>query len=434
MLRSVPLRGRVLLQPRTWSARYTAISWSAIPCTAAHIHSSAVRADNAKTGLYDFHVRHGAKMVPFGGYSMPLTYEGVGQVASHKHVREHAGLFDVGHMVQHMFEGPTALAFLQHITPASLSNTALESFSSTLSVLLSKEGGILDDLIITKHSDTSFYVVTNAGRRTEDLAWIEEQLRAWNDAHKSEGETTHRVMEGQGLVALQGPSSAAVLAKLVPSDFDLATLTFGRSAMIALSTKGDGSGNERVLCHVSRGGYTGEDGFEISIPAEATETVTQAILDNPEVQLAGLAARDSLRLEAGMCLYGHDLDESVSPVEGALAWTVGKDRRVTGDFLGAERVLRELKEGPPRRRVGLLVSPGSPAREGTKVFTQDGKTHIGRITSGIPSPTLGQNIAMALVQNGHHKKDTPLLVEVRNKMREATVTRLPFVPNKFYRG
>ena len=135
-----------------------------------------------------------------------------------------------------------------------------------------------------------------------------------------------------------------------------------------------------------------------------------------------------------MCLYGHDLDESVSPVEGALAWTVGKDRRVTGDFLGAERVLRELKEGPPRRRVGLLVSPGSPAREGTKVFTQDGKTHIGRITSGIPSPTLGQNIAMALVQNGHHKKDTPLLVEVRNKMREATVTRLPFVPNKFYRG
>ena len=162
--------------------------------------------------------------------------------------------------------------------------------------------------------------------------------------------------------------------------------------------------------------------------------VTETILANEEVQLAGLAARDSLRLEAGMCLYGHDLDESVSPVEGALAWTVGKDRRAAGDFLGAERVLHELKEGPPRRRVGLLVSAGSPAREGTRVFAEDGQTEVGRVTSGIPSPTLGRNIAMALVKNGYHKKDTPLQVEVRHKMREAIVTRLPFVPNKFYRG
>lgn len=359
---------------------------------------------------------------------MPLTYEGIGQVASHKHVREHAGLFDVGHMVQHMFTGPTALAFLQNITPASL--TSLEPFSSTLSVLLSNEGGILDDLIITKHSDTSFYVVTNAGRRAEDLAWIEKQLSAWNDAHKGEGDTQHRVMEGQGLVALQGPSSAAVLQPLLPQGFDLASLTFGKSAMVPISTMS----NKSALCHVARGGYTGEDGFEISIPADATVDVTETILANEEVQLAGLAARDSLRLEAGMCLYGHDLDESVSPVEGALAWTVGKDRRAAGDFLGAERVLHELKEGPPRRRVGLLVSAGSPAREGTRVFAEDGQTEVGRVTSGIPSPTLGRNIAMALVKNGYHKKDTPLQVEVRHKMREAIVTRLPFVPNKFYRG
>jgi len=395
-------------------------------CYAA-LHTSASVSD-AKTGLYDFHVKHGAKIVPFGGYSMPLTYEGVGQVASHKHVREHAGLFDVGHMVQHMFTGPTALAFLQHITPASL--TSLEPFSSTLSVLLSNEGGILDDLIITKHSDTSFYVVTNAGRRAEDLAWIAKQLSAWNDAHQGEGATQHSVMEGQGLVALQGPSSAAVLQQLLPQDFDLASLTFGKSAMVPISTKS----NKSALCHVARGGYTGEDGFEISIPADATVAVTEAILANEEVQLAGLAARDSLRLEAGMCLYGHDLDESVSPVEGALAWTVGKDRRAAGDFLGAERVLHELKEGPPRRRVGLLVSAGSPAREGTRVFAEDGQTEVGRVTSGIPSPTLGRNIAMALVKNGYHKKDTPLQVEVRHKMREAIVTRLPFVPNKFYRG
>lgn len=393
------------------------------------MHSTA-RALEAKTQLYDFHVRHGAKMVPFGGYSMPLTYEGVGQVASHKHVREHAGLFDVGHMVQHKFHGASALAFLQRLTPASL--TGLEPFSSTLSVLLSKEGGILDDLIITKHSDTSFYVVTNAGRRSEDLAWIDEQLQAWNAAHASEP-VTHEVMAEQGLVALQGPSSAAVLSKFVPRDFDLGTLTFGKSAMIPLATQADGSG-ERVLCHVARGGYTGEDGFEISIPPAATEPITQALLSDAEVQMAGLAARDSLRLEAGMCLYGHDLDESVSPIEGALAWTVGKDRRASGDFLGAERVLRELKEGPPRRRVGLRIDKGSPAREGTKVYADDGVTEVGRVTSGIPSPTLNANIAMALVTNGYHKKDTPLKVAVRNKMRDASVVRLPFVPNKFYRG
>ena len=229
-----------------------------------------------------------------------------------------------------------------------------------------------------------------------------------------------------------GPSSAAVLAKLVPEGFDLNKLTFGKSAMVPLLVKT--SGSERVMCHVARGGYTGEDGFEISIPAAATVDLTQTLLEDAEVQLAGLAARDSLRLEAGMCLYGHDLDESVSPVEGALAWTVGKDRRETGDFNGAERVLRELKEGPPRRRVGLLVSKGSPAREGCKVFDATGENEIGVVTSGIPSPRLSQNIAMALVKNGHHKRDTDLLVEVRNKKREAKVTRMPFVPTKFFRG
>lgn len=225
---------------------------------------------------------------------------------------------------------------------------------------MSKEGGILDDLIITKHSDTSFYVVTNAGRRTEDLAWFEEQLKEWNASHEP---VTHRVMDGQGLVALQGPSAAQVLEKLLPADFDLKALTFGRSAFVKI----DG-----VECHLARAGYTGEDGFEISIPAASTVQVTEALLRDPEVQMAGLAARDSLRLEAGMCLYGHDLDESVSPIEGALAWCVGKDRRAKGDFLGSERVLRELKEGPPRRRVGVLVGAGSPARGTYSALTHRG--------------------------------------------------------------
>ncbi len=401
------------------------------------LHSSSIRASDvkgeamsspttplsdalSKTGLYDFHVQNGGKMVPFGGYLMPLTYGTVGQVASHHHVRTHAGLFDVGHMVQHKFKGPGALKFLQHLTPASL--TTMAPFTSTLSVLMSEQGGILDDLIITKHAEDNFYVVTNAGCRTEDLAWFKKQLDAWTG-----DQVQHEIMDGWGLLALQGPTAAKVLEKLVPKSFDLNTLTFGKSAFVPLKI-----GGEQVECHVARAGYTGEDGFEISIPPTSTIQVAETLLADSEVQLAGLAARDSLRLEAGMCLYGHDLDATVSPIEAALAWCVGKDRRAAGDFLGAERVLKELKDGPPRRRVGLFVD-GGIAREGAAIFSPEGKV-VGRVTSGIPSPTLGKNIAMALVENGQHKKGTKLKVEIRKKMKDAEVAKMPFVENKFFRG
>ncbi|KAJ1031095.1 hypothetical protein NDA18_002314 [Ustilago nuda] len=394
---------------RAADAKSEAMSSPTTPLTDSH----------SKTGLYNFHVNNGGKMVPFGGYLMPLTYGEVGQVASHHHVRTHAGLFDVGHMVQHRFKGPGALKFLQHLTPASL--TSMPAFSSTLSVLLSEQGGILDDLIITKHSDGSFYVVTNAGCRTEDLAWFKKHLDAWKG-----DQVHHEVMDGWGLLALQGPTAAKVLEKLVGS-FDLNTLTFGKSAFVPLNING-----QQVECHVARAGYTGEDGFEISIPPASTEQVAEALLADGEVQLAGLAARDSLRLEAGMCLYGHDLDATVSPIEAALAWCVGKDRRADSDFLGAERVLKELKEGPPRRRVGLFVE-GGIAREGAEIFSPEGKV-VGRVTSGIPSPTLGKNIAMALVENGQHKKGTKLKVEIRKKLRDAQVAKMPFVENKFFRG
>lgn len=382
--------------------------------------AEALTSDLSKTGLYDFHVKNGGKMVPFGGYLMPLTYGNVGQVASHHHVRTHAGLFDVGHMVQHKFKGPGALKFLQHLTPASL--TTIPDFSSTLSVLLSENGGILDDLIITRHAEDDFYVVTNAGCRSDDLAWFAKQLKEW-----SGDKVDHQVMDGWGLLALQGPTAAQVLSKLVPQSFELNSLTFGKSAFVPLQING-----KDVECHVARAGYTGEDGFEISIPPKSTVGVAEALLSDSEVQLAGLASRDSLRLEAGMCLYGHDLNPSVSPIEAALAWTVGKDRRAAGDFLGAERVLRELKEGPPRRRIGLIVD-GGIAREGAQLFSEDGKP-VGQVTSGIPSPTLGKNIAMALVENGHHKRGTALKVEIRKKMKDATVAKMPFVDNNFFRG
>ncbi|WFC99432.1 aminomethyltransferase [Malassezia yamatoensis] len=390
---------------------------------------SAIRSALDRTGLYEFHEKHGAKMVPFAGYNMPLTYSNAGQVASHRHVREHAGLFDVGHMVQHIFKGPTSSAFLQHITPASLSAEKMKPFASTLSVLLSPEGGILDDLMITKLGEDEFFVVTNAGRREEDLEYIGKQLEAFNKENMSNGFTLHEVLHKQGLLALQGPSAMSVLQKFVAKDVDLTKLVFGTSSYLELQIPNHGP----VEALVARGGYTGEDGFEISVAPEHTVAVAEALLSDSEVELAGLAARDSLRLEAGMCLYGHDLDPSVSPVEGGLTWTVGRDRRQKGDFLGAERVLREIKEGPPRRRIGLVVE-GPPAREGAKIYAPDGTTEIGQVTSGIPSPTLGKNIAMGLVKNNYHLSGSALLVEVRNRKYEAVVTKMPFVPNKFFRG
>ncbi|RPD52353.1 glycine cleavage system T protein [Lentinus tigrinus ALCF2SS1-7] len=374
-----------------------------------------------KTGLYDFHVANGAKMVPFAGYSMPLSYGNVGAVASHHHVRNSAGLFDVGHMVQSNFRGPTATAFLEWLTPSSLKS--LPQYSSTLSVLLNERGGIIDDTIITKHADDAYYVVTNAGRRDRDLAWFKEKVAEWNagEKAKTEGPVEHEVLEDWGLLALQGPEAAQYLQGL--TSFDLRELTFGKCAFVPI---------EGFNLHVARGGYTGEDGFEISIPPSQTIDVAQ-LLSKPPVQLTGLGARDSLRLEAGMCLYGQDLDEDTTPVEAGLTWVIGKDRRESGDFIGAEGVRKHLKEGPPRRRVGLIVE-GAPARQGAKIFTPSGDEQIGTVTSGIPSPTLGKNIAMAYVANGWHKKGTEVAVDVRNKLRRAVLTPMPFVPTHYYRG
>jgi len=229
------------------------------------------------------------------------------------------------------------------------------------------------------------------------------------------------ILEGWGLLALQGPEAAKYLQTL--TSFDLRSLTFGRSAFVPL---------EGFNLHVARGGYTGEDGFEISIPP--TETVEVAkLLSQAPVQLTGLGARDSLRLEAGMCLYGQDLDENTSPVEAGLSWVIGKERRETGGFIGADLVLKHLKDGPPRRRVGFTVE-GVPARQGAKVFKPSSSDPIGSVTSGIPSPTLEKNIAMGYVENGWHKKGMEVEIEVRNKLRKAVVTSMPFVKPKYWRG
>ncbi|TRM58136.1 hypothetical protein BD626DRAFT_512282 [Schizophyllum amplum] len=327
-------------------------------------------------------------------------------------------------MVQSNFGGPTTTAFLEWITPSSLSS--LSPYSSTLSVILNETGGIIDDTVITKHSEDAFYVVTNAGRRERDLAWIKEKLAQWNagDVAKREGPVEHEVLDGWGLLALQGPDAAGYLQTL--TSFDLRTLTFGKSAFVPI--------NGGFNLHVARGGYTGEDGFEISIPPSQTGDVAQLLSQPSSVQLTGLGARDSLRLEAGMCLYGNDLDETTTPIEAGLGWVIGKERKSTGGFIGAEGVLKHIKEGPPRRRIGLVIE-GAPARHGAQILDSPTLSDaIGTVTSGIPSPTLGKNIAMGYVKNGLHKKGTELTVSVRGKARKAVVTPMPFVATKYYRG
>ncbi|KJA22757.1 hypothetical protein HYPSUDRAFT_1083580 [Hypholoma sublateritium FD-334 SS-4] len=373
-----------------------------------------------KTGLYDFHIAHQAKMVPFAGYSMPLSYGNVGQIVSHNHVRHSVGIFDVGHMVQSNFRGKTATEFLEWLTPSSLAS--LKPYSSTLSVLLNEQGGIIDDTIVTKHAPDAFYVVTNAGRRDEDLAWFKQKLEEWNVSDNGKaGPVEHEILDNWGLVALQGPEAASYLQSL--TSFDLTKLTFGTSAFVPI---------EGFNLHVARGGYTGEDGFEISIPPSQTVEVTK-LLCKPPVQLIGLGARDSLRLEAGMCLYGSDLDETTTPVEAGLSWVIGKERKENGGFIGAEEVLRQLKEGPARRRVGLVIE-GAPARHGAIIFSSSGTEQIGTVTSGIPSPTLGKNIAMGYIKTGWHKKGTEVQVEVRKQLRKAVLTPMPFSKPNYWRG
>ncbi|KAF2120858.1 hypothetical protein BDV96DRAFT_485287 [Lophiotrema nucula] len=384
-----------------------------------------------KTGLYDLHTSRGAKFVPFGGYSMPVQYNDMGITESHNWTREKASLFDVGHMVQHEFSGPGAEAFLQSITPSDL--TLLPDFNSTLSTFLHREtGGIVDDTVITRLSDDKFYVVTNAGCREKDLAYIASELEAWNgDSNEA---VEWQVLEKQGLVALQGPLAAVILKEVLDNESTKAldTLYFGQSRYATI--KGT---DAKVL--VSRGGYTGEDGFEISIPPYATAAITEYLLDSAKdkLRLAGLGARDTLRLEAGMCLYGHDLDDSITPVEAALSWIIGKDRRAKGGFHGDSVILQQLKKkseggGVSRRRVGFIIE-GAPAREGAEVVNAEGEK-IGNITSGCPSPALKKNIAMGYIKDGLHKSGTEVEVLVRGKRRKATVTKMPFIPSKYFKA
>ncbi|WBW71245.1 glycine decarboxylase T subunit [Schizosaccharomyces osmophilus] len=363
------------------------------------------------TPLYDLHVNAGATIVPFAGFSMPLQYKDQTISTSHRWTREHSGLFDVSHMVQWFIRGENASAYLESITPSSLKELA--PFHSTLSAFTNEQGGIIDDTIIAKHDDNTYYIVTNAACSEKDEANLKKHLENWN------GVELERVQD-RALIAIQGPETATVIQSLA-SSYDFSALKFGQSAYVDI--KG-------IQCLVSRGGYTGEDGFEISVPADASLDLAQSILANKNVRPIGLGARDTLRLEAGMCLYGSDIDDTTSPVEGSLSWIIGKRRREEKNFVGSSRILKEIKEGASRRRVGFMIE-NAPARHGS-IVEIDG-VQVGNITSGCPSPTLGKNIGMGYITTGFHKTGTSVHVKVRNKLQPATVVRMPFVPSKYHR-
>ncbi|KAL4780466.1 hypothetical protein BJX76DRAFT_337973 [Aspergillus varians] len=405
--------------------------------------SSTVSAETLrKTQLYDLHVAKGAKMVPFAGFAMPLQYSDLSHVQSHMWTREKASLFDVSHMVQHRLSGPGAQDLLMKVTPSSLDK--LQDNTSTLSCLLEPgTGGIVDDTVITRLSNDTFYFVTNAGRRDEDLAFLTAEIDAFKATYGAEKDITWEIFSDHSLIALQGPQAAAALQPLIHNNganSDLSTLYFGNCRSLHLTLPTGTPTPEPLL--ISRTGYTGEDGFEISIPPSVSpSTVTDLLLSNSSVRLAGLAARDSLRLEAGMCLYGHDISTSQTPPAAALGWIVGKDRRdpsSSSSFNGAATILPQLAspaKNLTQRRVGFTVEKGSPAREGAMIVdVNDPKTQIGVVTSGLPSPSLGgTNIAMGYIRQGLHKKGTEVGVVVRNKVRKATVVGMPWVESKFYR-
>ncbi|KYK55482.1 glycine cleavage system T protein [Drechmeria coniospora] len=404
--------------------------------TKVRFASDAAGGELKKTPLYELHVAKGGKMVPFAGHSMPVQYAGASLAESHHFTRKHGSLFDVSHMVQHIFKGKDAAAFLERVTPSAWST--MGGMQSKLTTFLWPEtGGIVDDSVVTRIGEDEYYVVTNGACLDKDTKYLDEELGKFG------GGVEWTRLDGSGLVALQGPQAAEVLSEVLASDVDLDGLYFGNAVWAKLKLA-DGSETHPVL--VSRGGYTGEDGFELSFngklyPAlETTTPAVEALLEAAgpaRLQLAGLGARDSLRLEAGMCLYGHDLDDTTTPVEAGLSWIIPQDRRKSGGFHGADVIAAQLTpkskggRGVERRRVGLVVE-GAPAREGAEVH-KDGQK-VGTITSGVPSPTLGKNIAMGYVKDGLHKAGTELDVVVRGRQRKAVVTKMPFTPTRYHKS
>ena len=371
---------------------------------------AAPHAAPQKLPLDDWHRRQGARMVEFAGYEMPVQYEGI--MAEHLWTRKNAGLFDVSHMGQVYVHGPDVARALETILPGELQ--ALPDKKLRYSLLLDQSGGIIDDLMATRRGE-DFYLVVNGATKHGDL---EVMRQALPDSIYIDH------MREQALLALQGPKAAEALERVVPGVSELSFM------------QGDAFHAPEVLggqtLWISRSGYTGEDGFEISIPASAVEQLADALIADDQVKPIGLGARDSLRLEAGLPLYGHDLDRGTTPVMAGLTFAIQKRRRAEGGFAGAQRIRAELESGPMQKRVGLDIEGRQPVREGALVLDGDGN-EVGKVTSGGFSPSLQRPIAMGYVASGLAEPGTPLKLQQRGKLFDAAVAPMPFVPHKYHR-
>jgi aminomethyltransferase len=368
--------------------------------------------------LDSWHRRYGARMVPFAGYAMPVQYDLTGDLATrcrggvlaeHLHTRTHAGLFDVSHMGQAMLTGTNVATALETLVPGDIAG--LKPGRQRYTLLTNEAGGIIDDLMVARLDEDRLFLVVNASRKDVDFTHIAANLP---------DHITLTQWEDRALLALQGPEALAVMVRLSPA---AAALPFMGIAPVSL----DG-----IDCLVSRSGYTGEDGFEISVPSESAETLAEKLISHPEVAPIGLGARDSLRLEAGLCLYGNDIDELTSPIEAGLTWVIGKRRKLNWDFPGGLLMRDQLDNGPTRRRVGIRPDGRAPARALTTIMADDG-TEAGTITSGGFGPSVNGPIAMGYVRKDLADDGTKLTLLVRGKTIPATVVPLPFTPHRYIR-
>lgn len=365
-----------------------------------------------KTPLHSLHLELGAKMVPFAGYDMPVQYP-EGLMKEHQHTREQAGLFDVSHMGQVVVRGENVASELEKLIPVDLE--ALENNKQSYGVFTNEQGGILDDLIACRWSETEYFLVVNAACKTQDIAHLKAHLQGCE----------LEVLDDRALLALQGPAAKEVMAELAPAATELVFMSGCRVQV-------DG-----IDCYVTRSGYTGEDGFEISVSADQCEQLARKLLSYDVVKPIGLGARDSLRLEAGLCLYGHDMNTDITPIEASLLWSISKSRRAdgakAGGFQGADSVLVQIANGADKKRVGFAVEGRGPVREGSEIVDGEGNT-IGVVTSGTFGPTKGEPVAMGYVQTEFASVDTEVAALVRGKPRKLTVSKMPFVPQNYYRG
>lgn len=368
----------------------------------------------AQTPLHGLHLELGGKMVPFAGYEMPVQYKSMGIIKEHLHTRAQAGLFDVSHMGQLILSGDGVAQAMEKLVPVDVEALGIDK--QTYALFTNEEGGIRDDLIITKWAENQLFVVVNAACKEQDIAHLRVNL---------DPQINLQPLSDQALLALQGPAAKEVMAVLAPATTELVFMSGCAVEM------------EGVRTYVTRSGYTGEDGFEISLPAQHADKIARRILSFEQVEAIGLGARDSLRLEAGLCLYGHDLDTQTSPIEAALSWSISKSRRTGGDkeggFIGAQVILSQMMNSVTQKRVGFKVEGRVPVREGAQLVDADGNP-VGRVTSGGFAPSLNAAVAMGYVSNEQAQLGTELHALVRDKRIPVKVVKMPFVPQHYFRG